>query len=101
MTQLTAEISCGQESEKKNSLSLQCRAKARDVCSTAHPLCKKGQWNCTGQLPGGPAGDGETPVGSATCLTILSGHPWRPAGSSLPSSTRFTPVQWILIRISI
>ena len=56
-----------------------------------------------GQLPGGPAGDGETPVASATCLTILSGHPWRPAGSSLPSpsSTRFTPVQWILIRISI
>ena len=37
-----------------------------------------------GQLPGGPAGDGETPVASATCLTILSGHPWRPAGSSLP-----------------
>ena len=31
-----------------------------------------------GQLPGGPAGDGETPVASATCLTILSGHPWRP-----------------------
>ena len=37
-----------------------------------------------GQLPGGPAGDGETPVASATCLTILSGHPWRPAGNSLP-----------------
>ena len=37
-----------------------------------------------GQLPGGPAGDGETTVASATCLTILSGHPWRPAGSSLP-----------------
>ena len=37
-----------------------------------------------GQLPGGPAGDGETPVASATCLTNLSGHPWRPAGSSLP-----------------
>ena len=35
-----------------------------------------------GQLPGGPAGDGETPVASATCLTILSGHPWRPAGSN-------------------
>ena len=30
------------------------------------------------------AGDGETPVASATCLAILSGHPWRPAGSSLP-----------------
>ena len=29
-----------------------------------------------GQLPGGPAGDGETPVASATRLTILSGHPW-------------------------
>ena len=37
-----------------------------------------------GQLPGGPAGDGETQVASATCLTTLSGHPWRPAGSSLP-----------------
>ena len=36
-----------------------------------------------GQMPGGPAGDGETPVASATCLTILNGHPWRPAGSSL------------------
>ena len=28
-----------------------------------------------GQLPGGPAGDGKTPVASATCLTNLSGHP--------------------------
>ena len=37
-----------------------------------------------GQLPGGPAGEGETPVASVTCLTNLSGHPWRPAGSSLP-----------------
>ena len=37
-----------------------------------------------GQLPGGPAGDGETPVASATCLTNLSGYPWRPTGSSLP-----------------
>ena len=37
-----------------------------------------------GQLPGGPAGDGGTPVASAICLTNLSGHPWRPAGSSLP-----------------
>ena len=37
-----------------------------------------------GQLPGGPAGDGETPVASATCLTNLSGHTGRPAGSSLP-----------------
>ena len=48
----------------------------------------------TGQLPGGPAGDGETQVASATCLTNLSGHPWRPAGSNLPypSSTKFTPV---------
>ena len=33
-----------------------------------------------GQLPGGPAGDGETPVASETCLTNLSGDPWRPAG---------------------
>ena len=31
-----------------------------------------------------PAGDGGTPVGSAIWLTTLSGHPWRPAGSSLP-----------------
>ena len=38
---------------------------------------------CRGQLPGGPAGDGGTPVASAICLTNLSGHPWRPAGSSL------------------
>ena len=37
-----------------------------------------------GQLSGGPAGDGETPVASATCLTNFKGHPWRPAGSSLP-----------------
>ena len=28
---------------------------------------------CRGQLPGGPAGDGETPVVSATCLTNSSG----------------------------
>ena len=40
---------------------------------------------CRGQLPGGPAGDGETPVASATCLTNLSGHPWRPARSSFLS----------------
>ena len=39
---------------------------------------------CRGQLPGGPAGDGGTPVASAICLTTLSGHPWRPGGSSLP-----------------
>ena len=39
---------------------------------------------CRGQLPGGPAGDGGTTVGSAICLTALSGHPWRPAGCSLP-----------------
>ena len=37
-----------------------------------------------GQLPGGPVGDGGTPVASAICLTTLSGHPWRPAGRSLP-----------------
>ena len=54
-----------------------------------------------GQLQGGPAGGGEIPVASATCLTNLSGHPWRPAGSSLPSSTRFSPVQYLLIKISI
>ena len=44
---------------------------------------------------GGPAGNGETPVALAICWTNLSGHPWRPTGSSPPllSSTRFTPVQ--------
>ena len=36
---------------------------------------------CRGQLPGGPAEDGGKPVASAICLTTLSGHPWRPAGS--------------------
>ena len=41
---------------------------------------------CRGQLPGGPAGDRGTPVASATCLTNLSGHRWRPAGSSLPKT---------------
>ena len=30
------------------------------------------------------AGDGGTQVASAICLTNLSGHPWRTAGSSLP-----------------
>ena len=39
---------------------------------------------CRGQLPGGPAGDGGTPVASVICLTTLSGHPWIPAGGSLP-----------------
>ena len=33
---------------------------------------------CRGQLPGGPAGDEETPPASATNLSNLSGHPWRP-----------------------
>ena len=33
---------------------------------------------CRGQLPGGPAGDGETPVASAICLSNLSDHPWGP-----------------------
>ena len=37
-----------------------------------------------GQLPGGPAGDGGTPVASAIFLTTLRDHPRRPAGSSLP-----------------
>ena len=30
---------------------------------------------CRGQLSGGPAGDEELPVASATCWTNLSGHP--------------------------
>ena len=30
---------------------------------------------CGGQLPGGPAGDGGTPVASAICLTTWSGRP--------------------------
>ena len=49
---------------------------------------------CRGQLLDGPERDRETLVASATCLTNLSGHPVRPAGSSAlkPSSTRFTPV---------
>ena len=33
---------------------------------------------CRGQLSGGPAGDGGTPVASAICLSTLSGHSWRP-----------------------
>ena len=41
---------------------------------------------CRGQLPGGPAGDGETPVASTTCLTNFSDHLWRAAGSSLTHS---------------
>ena len=32
----------------------------------------------------GPAGDGETPVASATYWTNLRSHPWRPAGSIPP-----------------
>ena len=36
------------------------------------------------KLLGGPAGDGGIQVASATCWTNLSGHPWRPAGSSPP-----------------
>ena len=40
------------------------------------------QRRCRGQLPGGPAGDGEIPVVSATCWMDLSGHSWRPAGYS-------------------
>ena len=39
---------------------------------------------CRGQLPGEPAGDGETIVTSATCLTNLSDHLLRLAGSSPP-----------------
>ena len=39
---------------------------------------------CRGQLPDGPSGDGEIHVASAICWTNLSGHPWRPVGSSLP-----------------
>ena len=35
-------------------------------------------------LLGGPAGNGGIQVASATCWTSLSGHPWRPAGSSPP-----------------
>ena len=56
-----------------------------------------------GQLPGGPAGDGGTRVASATCLAVLGGRPWGPAGGGLPwpSSAGFAPVQWILMGISI
>ena len=57
---------------------------------------------CRGQLPGGPAVDEETPVASAICWTNLSGHSWRPEGSSplKHSSTRFAPVQCLLRRIN-
>ena len=33
---------------------------------------------------GGPTGDGGIQVASVTCWANLSGHPWRPAGSSPP-----------------
>ena len=58
---------------------------------------------CRGQLLGGSADDGGIQVASATCWTNLSDHPWRPAGSSPPepSFTRYTPVQCLLIKISI
>ena len=36
-----------------------------------------------GQQPAGPAGNGETQVVSARCLTSLSGHLLGPVGSSL------------------
>ena len=39
---------------------------------------------CRGQLPDGPAGDGEIQVVLAICWTNLSGQPWRTVGSSLP-----------------
>ena len=39
---------------------------------------------CRGRLPVGPVGDGGIEVVSATCWTNLSGHPWRPVGSSRP-----------------
>ena len=39
---------------------------------------------CRGLLPGGPAGDGGTPVASVKCYTNLSGHPWSPAWSGPP-----------------
>ena len=37
------------------------------------------------QLPGGPLGNGETPVASATCWTNLIGHPGDPQGAVLLS----------------
>ena len=37
---------------------------------------------CRGQLPDRHACDGETHVALAICMTNLSGHPWRPRGSS-------------------
>ena len=66
-------------------------------------LLRLDRWRrCSRQLPGGPEGDGETPVASVTCWMNMSGHPWRPVGSSplKRSSTRFTLVQCILIKIS-
>ena len=39
---------------------------------------------CRRLQPGGPAGDGGTPVASVICLTSLSGHPCSPAESGPP-----------------
>ena len=63
---------------------LECAAPIWRPCREAQVGRVGGGGGFGGQLPGGPAGDGETQVASATCLTILGGHPWGPAGSSLP-----------------
>ena len=51
-----------------------------------------------GQQPAGPAGDGETQVVTAKCLTSLNCHLLRPGGTSPPcfSFTRFIVEQCIL-----
>ena len=56
-----------------------------------------------GQQPAGPAGDGETRVVSAKCLTSLNGHLLRPGGTSPPclSFTRFIVEQWLMKKRSI
>ena len=66
-------------------------------------LRQKGWRKCRGQQPGGPAGDGGTGVVSTICWMNSSGHPWRTAGWSPPylSSTRFTPVRCLLIKIDV
>ena len=46
---------------------------------------RRKRWRkCRRQQLGGSAGDGIIKVALMTCLMILTGHPWRTAGLSLP-----------------
>ena len=50
-----------------------------------HPYNETLRWRrCRRLQPGGPAGDGGTPVASVICLTSLSGHPCSTAESGPP-----------------